>query len=105
MDGRRPSFAKDFPRTPALDQLVEAFARGDFARVRSEGPRLAESTDDAAVREAARALVDRTAPDRLAVGLLIVTGVLLATMTGYWIVHGKAPPGSAPPRPTVEHPK
>ncbi len=106
MDGRRPSFANDFPRVPALDALVDAFARGDYARVRAEAPRLAATTDDAAVREAAKTLVDRTKPDRLAVGLLVLTGVLLVAMTGYWIVNGKPPPGSAPPpKPPVEHPR
>jgi hypothetical protein len=105
MDDRRiPAFASEFPRGPALDALVDAFARGDYAHVRAEGPRLAESADDPAVREAARTLVDRTRPDRLAVGLLLVTAVLLVTMTGYWIVNGKAPPGSGPIKPQVEHP-
>jgi hypothetical protein len=102
MDGRRPAFANEFPRVPALDALVDAFARGDYAHVRAEAPRLATTTDDDAVREAARTLVDRTKPDRLAVGLLVVTGVLLVAMTGYWIVNGKAPPGSAPPKPAIE---
>jgi hypothetical protein len=109
MDGRRPAFASDFPRGPALDALVDAFARGDYAHVRAEGPRLAESTEDPAVREAAKTLVDRTKPDPLAVGLLVLTGVLLVAMTGYWIVNGKAPPGSGsgsvPAHPTVEHPR
>ncbi len=105
MDDRRvPAFASEFPRAPALDALVDAFARGDYAHVRAEGPRLAESTDDAAVREAARTLVERTKPDRLAVGLLVVTAVLLVTMTGYWIVNGKAPAGSGPIKPSIEHP-
>jgi hypothetical protein len=106
MDERRiPAFATEFPRNIELDALVDAFARGDYAHVRAEGLRLAGSADDAAVRDAARTLVDRTKPDRLAVGLLVVTGVLLAVMTGYWVVNGKAPPGSAPPRPGVEHPQ
>ena len=96
-------FAREFPHTHELDALVDAFARGDYAHVRAEGPRLAESTDDPAVREAARTLVDRTRPDRVAVSLLVVTAVLLATMTGYWIVNGKAPPGSGPIKPPIEH--
>jgi hypothetical protein len=104
-DRRRPAFANEFPRDPALDALVGAFARGNYAQVRAEAPKLAAATDDAAVRDAARTLVDRTRPDRLAVGLLVVTAVLLVTMTGYWIVNGKAPPGSGPIKPTVEHPR
>ena len=102
---RRPAFARAFPQVPALDALVEAFERGDYARVRAEGPGLALSAEDPAVREAASTLVDRTRPDRLAVGLLGITALLLAVMTGYWIVNGKAPPGRAPTRPPMEHPR
>jgi len=101
---RRPSFTAAFPSAPPLDALVDAFERGNYARVRAEAPRLAAATDDPAVRDAALTLVERTKPDRLAVGLLVITGVLLATLTGYWVVHGKAPPNSAPPRPPMEQP-
>lgn len=103
---RRPSFASDFPRTPELDALVDAFERGDYARVRAEGPKLASSTDDAAVRNAAMTLVDRTRPDRLAVGLVALTGVLLVALSVYWIVNGRAPPGGgAPAKPPIERVK
>jgi hypothetical protein len=102
-ESRRPSFASDFPRVQELDALVDAFERGDYARVRAEGPKLASSAEDAAVRAAAATLVDRTRPDRLAVALIALTGVLLVTLSLYWILHGKAPPESAPqPKPTVE---
>jgi hypothetical protein len=92
----RPPFARDFPRTVALDELVEAFARGNYAWVRAEGPRLAESAQDESVRRAACTLVARTAPDPLAVWLLVLTGVLLIALSAYWIAHGKRPPSSAP---------
>jgi hypothetical protein len=88
-DDRRPAFARDFPREPALDELVEAFARGNYARVRAEAPRLA--SDDPAVRDAARTLVDRTRPDSLAAGMLAMTAALLVAMTAYWVLHGHAP--------------
>ncbi len=105
-DERRPSFASDFPRVPELDALVGAFARGDYARVRAAGPRLAESAESEEVRRAARTLVERTKPDRLAVALVALTAVLLVVLSGYWIAHGKPPPGSAPPaRPPVERVK
>jgi hypothetical protein len=89
---------------PELDALVDAFEQGDYARVRAEGPRLADSSADAAVREAARTLVDRTRPDRLAVMLVALTGVLLVALSAYWIVHGKAPPGGGgtPAKPPIE---
>jgi hypothetical protein len=102
---RRPSFARDFPRGPELDALLDAFRRGDYARVRAEGPRLARSSDDEEICRAAETLVDRTRPDRLAVGLLVVTGVLLLALTGYWMVHGKPPPGSGPTTPASGHPR
>jgi hypothetical protein len=94
---RRPSFARDFPPDEALDAIVEAFARGDYARVREEAPKIAASETSAEVRAAARMLVDRTKPDPLAVLLVALTGVLLFVLTAYWIVHGKPPPGAVPP--------
>jgi hypothetical protein len=86
---RRPRFASDFPRAPELDALVDAFARGDYARVRTEGSKLAESAQNEDVRLAARTLVACTAPDPLAVWLLVLAGVLLAVLSAYWTVHGK----------------
>jgi hypothetical protein len=106
MDERRvPIFARDFPSTLELDALVDAFARGDYARVRAEAPKLAAATSDDAVRSAARTLVERTKPDRLALGLLAATAILLVGMTAYWIANGHAPPGGGPPKPSVEHPR
>lgn len=87
----RPSFARGFPSTPALDGLVEAFERGDYARVRADGPRVAESAQDGDVRRAVQTLIARTKPDPLAVWLLALAGVLLVVLSVYWIVHGKPP--------------
>jgi hypothetical protein len=87
-EDRRPLFARDFPRTPALDALVGAFARGDYARVRAEGPKLAESAEDSSVRRAALTLVEHTAPDPLATWLLVLAGALLVALSVYWIAHG-----------------
>jgi hypothetical protein len=98
----RPSFTRDFPRDSALDALVEAFARGDFAAVRAGAPALAKSADER-VRAAAQLLVERTRPDPLAVGLLVATAVLLVVMAAYWISHGRPPPAAAPTAPAVEH--
>ncbi|HEY8090148.1 MAG TPA: hypothetical protein VIF09_19940 [Polyangiaceae bacterium] len=101
---RQPSFASDFPRAPELDALVDAFARGDYARVRADAPRLSESTTDEKVRAAALTLLARTRPDPLAVGLLAITALLLLAFTAYWVVHGRAPAGATrtAPAPTVE---
>ncbi|MGA7123120.1 MAG: hypothetical protein WBY94_23675 [Polyangiaceae bacterium] len=88
---RRPLFASSFPRHPALDALVQAFARGDYALVRSEGSKLSGSAAEEDVRTAARTLVERTEPDPLAIWLLVLTGGLLITLSTYWITHGKPP--------------
>jgi hypothetical protein len=97
-----PSFARDFPRVPELDGLVEAFVRGDYARVRADAPKVEQASSDDAVRAATRTLVDRTKPDPLAVLLLSLTAGLLLVFLGWWAVHGKAPPGAAPSATPVE---
>jgi hypothetical protein len=88
---RRPSFARAFPRSPELDALVLAFARGDYASVRSRAPDLARSSDDPGIQQAARTLVDRTHADPLAVALLAIAALLLAVLTAWAVTHGKAP--------------
>ena len=101
----RPDFARDFPREPAVDALVDAFARGDYARVRVDAARLMTSAESKAVRDAGRTLFARTRPDPLAVTLLAMTGALLALLAMYWVVHAKPPPGtirSTPPSAPVE---
>jgi hypothetical protein len=110
---RKPAFAASFPDDAALNELVDAFARGDYARIRAEAPKLAASAESEAVRNAAKELRARIEPDRLAVGMLIVTGAILVVLTIYWIVNAHAPPQknqTAPPaKPvpsapvTVEH--
>jgi hypothetical protein len=95
-----PAFAKAFPRHPALDALVQAFSRGDYALVRQAGAKLASEATDPEVREAARVLVERTSPDALTRTLLVLSAALLVALSGWWIAHGKAPPGTVP---HVEH--
>jgi hypothetical protein len=97
----RPAFAKDFP--PELDALVDAFAAGNFARVREGTAELLARSEDEAVRAAAKELRDRTKPDPLALWLLGLTALLLLFLTGWWIAHSKAPSGPAPAPPvTIE---
>jgi hypothetical protein len=97
----RPVFAESFPRVPELDALVEAFERGNYRRVRAGARKLVArpGTDDA-VRKAAQTLIDRTEADPLSVRLLVLAGLLLATLSAWWIVHGKAP---SSPTPRIEH--
>ncbi len=86
---RRPSFARDFPRTPELDQLVEAFARGDYAHVRTHAPELQRGGADESIQRAARTLAERTRPDPFVVALLVVTAVLIVIVAGWSIASGR----------------
>jgi hypothetical protein len=97
---RRPSFSEAFPRTPELDALVDAFALGNYARVRAEAPAL-DKSDDETVRAAARTLVERTQPDPLAVRFVWITAALLLVLAGWWVVYGKAPPNGKAAAPTT----
>jgi len=94
----RPLFTRDFPADEALDALVAAFARGDYAEVRARAPALARSAADEGVRRAARTLLDRTKPDPLALWILGLSGALLLALSTYWMSHGRRPANPAPPR-------
>lgn len=99
-----PRFAKDFPRHPELDALVEAFARGDYRTVRDRAPALAERAEDEQVKRAARTLAAHLEADPTAKLLFALTFALLAFLTVWWITHDGPPPEQpAPPTaPTVE---
>jgi hypothetical protein len=90
--GRRPSFTRDFPRTPELDALVDAFSRGDYANVRANAPALLHEGADEGVQRAARTLAERTRPDPLVVALLAVTAVLLLVVAAWAIAGGRHVP-------------
>ncbi|MBI5531993.1 MAG: hypothetical protein HY898_04710 [Deltaproteobacteria bacterium] len=81
-----PSFARSFPDDPELRELVEAFERGQFALVRERAPKLAESTSNPGVAEAARELRRRLDPDPLAVKLLLAAVALLIFLSA-WAYH------------------
>jgi hypothetical protein len=77
-DGReRPKFVLAFPSDPELDALVRAFESGNFALIRKEASKLAASTTDPAVREAALELRRRIDPDPTVVRLLLLSFALL----------------------------
>jgi hypothetical protein len=88
---RIPSFARAFPRSPELDALVEAFARGDYAAVRAGAPSLERSSGDPVIQRAARTLVERTRPEPLAITLLAIAVMLLVVLAVWAVLHGKAP--------------
>ncbi|MBX3227634.1 MAG: hypothetical protein KIT84_14865 [Labilithrix sp.] len=100
----QPAFAKDFPKHEELDRLVLAFARGDYATVREGAPKLAASTDDDAVRAAAKLLRERIEPDPSAKLLFLFAFLLLAFLSAWWITHAGpegngTPPAKVPPIP------
>lgn len=84
---RRPSFAERYPRDPALESLVEAFARGDFGHVRTEAPKLAASTDDEIVRAAALDLRARIEPEIATKWVFAGTAALLAFLVAWFYLH------------------
>ncbi len=90
-DDGRPAFARGYPRDSALDALVDAFERGDYARVRSEAPALARTTKDDEIRRAARDLRGRVDPDPLAVYLVAGALALLVVLAGYYWTHPHVP--------------
>jgi hypothetical protein len=91
-----PSFAKDFPEHDELARLVEAFAHGNYAAVREGAPKLAASTDDAAVKKAAELLRERIEPDPTSRLLFLFAAILLAFLSFWWVTHD-GPEGAAEP--------
>jgi len=61
----RPHFLLEFPGDPALQELVQAFERGDYAAVRTGAPKLMREATDPAVQMAAGELRRRIDPDPL----------------------------------------
>ncbi|HEX6765223.1 MAG TPA: hypothetical protein VF103_07085 [Polyangiaceae bacterium] len=79
----RPNFVLDFPKDEALDRLVRAFELGNYAFVRENGKKLAESSADEAVRGAARELLRRIEPDPLVRILFLMSIALFLFMVFY----------------------
>lgn len=93
----RPLFARDWPASPDLDRLLDAFERGNYAYVRAEAPRVAERASDPAVKAAALDLRKRIDPAPLAGILIFVAIGLLVVLAGHYL--GKHNPGAAPAAP------
>lgn len=103
-----PGFARDFPNDPELASLVEAFAAGDYATVRTGAPALAASTTDEHVKRAAELLRARIEPDPTARIFFALTAALLVFLMAWWVTHdGPAPhgPQGVQPAPTIEYVK
>jgi hypothetical protein len=86
-----PAFTAGWPRDEALEQLVEAFVRGDHRRVREEAPGLAARTEDDEVRRCALELRTRIEPDPMGKTLIVIAGLLLAFLAYWYLVHRHGP--------------
>lgn len=82
-----PPWAKGFPDDPTLRRLVQAFELGRYDVVRAEAPRLADTTDNPKVAEAARELRRRLDVDPMAIKLLLGAFALLALLTAWAYSH------------------
>lgn len=73
----RPRFLANFPDHAGLSQAVAAFEVGNYAKVSQLCTTLLETEEDVDVRRAATELLRRLKPDRLIVGILWGSFVLL----------------------------
>jgi len=83
----RPPFARVYPHHDALDRLVAAFDRGDFALVRSEIPAILDGDEDESVKRAAADLRRRLDPAPTSVFLWALGVALLVFLFGYYVSH------------------
>lgn len=79
----RPAFLREFPEDPDLEPLIQAFERGNYAKVRADAPRVAERTAEPEVKAAAEELLRRIEPDPLVKFLLGVAVALFCAVVGY----------------------
>lgn len=87
-EGReRPVFLLDFPADPELEKLVATFERGDYRTLRKEAPKLAHTSADPAVRDAALELSRRIRPEPALAYLLALTLALLVFLTLHAYTH------------------
>jgi hypothetical protein len=73
----RPKFLLDYPEDPALERLIAAFESGNYALIRRDADKVAETAATPEVRDAALELRRRIEPDPLAKYLLAIAALLL----------------------------
>lgn len=86
-----PAFASRFPKNEALDALLAAFERGDYATVRKDGAALAKSAEEPRVKQAAEELLRRIEPDPLAKMMVLAASLLLAFFAVWYFSHRISP--------------
>jgi len=84
----KPAFARDYPKSDAIDALVERFDAGDYAAVR-EGAKKLEAHADSAVRNAARDLASRTEPDPAMKWLFAAMVTMVAVVSAYFVLKNR----------------
>ncbi len=84
----RAEFLSQFPEHDELKRAVTAFVNGNYRDVRSICSQLLERELDPEVLDAARDLLRRIEPDRLIVGFLWGSFVLLALIILWAYGHG-----------------
>ncbi len=97
----RPLFAQNWPHDARLEHLLQAFSRGNYALVRSEAPRLAQTSSDPRVQAAAQELAKRIEPAPVAGVLLLIAIGVLAYLGVHYLGDGHErdkPANVAPPR-------
>ena len=82
----RPKFLPDYPDDPALERLIAAFESGNYALIRRDAGKVAETAATPAVRDAALELRRRIEPDPLAKYLLAIAALLLVYLVA-WAYH------------------
>jgi hypothetical protein len=78
---QRPAFAKDFPHSAAIETLLDAFEKGNYAYVKTAAEKLRTTSEDPEEKSAAQELLQRLRPDPLAIKLLLAAVGLLAVLT------------------------
>ncbi|HYO95329.1 MAG TPA: hypothetical protein VER33_12495 [Polyangiaceae bacterium] len=79
----RPPFLLRFPVDAALEELIEAFERGNYKKVRELAPGLIARSERAEVQAAARELLRRIEPDPLLKFLLFASMALFVAVVAY----------------------
>lgn len=85
----RPVFAQNWPTEPSLEELVLAFAAGNYARVKKEAPARAREAQERGEPELAahfRELGERVSPEPLARALFLAAFLLIAALA--WAAYG-----------------
>lgn len=83
----RLSFARNFPQSAELDELLAAFDGGNYARVRELAPPLVSRTGEPEIARAAREVARRVEPDKTILLLLGISIALLAVLAIWFWSH------------------